>query len=287
MRVAAVCLVALATVSALATGSIPTTCVKPKMLALCIDDGPGTHAVAMLDTLKKLGIQATFHVTTLNMLDPNVRALIKRTAADGHLVGLRTEAKWNLMSMSDDQIKSGLVRQANLLATIIGYTPRFVRLPYNGFDDRVVKAVQSTGLVITSHSLDPRDYNNKAEEIVNTFHLAFQLALQGQPHISVQHDSEQQSVAALPAIKKMASSYGYKFVTLDECLNMGDARSNKEQLVGGDDPMDFSGMVGDSDSAPTIAGRIPGMSEQSSGALRAAALPAMAVAVVAAFMFAF
>lgn len=225
-------------------------CVSSGTYAMTWDDGPAQFTGQLLDTLRSKNVKATFHVTTQYLTDPNVQSMIQRIARDGHLIGLRAEASWNLMNMTDDQITSGIARQANVLANFIGYTPKFIRLAYKGYDDRVLRAVESTGLIATTHNLETYDYNNDGGKIYEAVDLNLSLRAKGSgSFISIQHDGVQQSVAITGRQIERIKQAGYKFVTLDECLGLSDQKKNKEPLKGGNDSIDFGTL-----SAPIEAG---------------------------------
>lgn len=209
-------------------------CNAAGMMALTFDDGPASYTSQLLDILKSKGVRATFHLTTKHLTDPAVQASIGAISAAGHLIGLRTESDWDLLKMSDEQIRSSIARQANVMASFIGYYPKFVRLPYGGYDDRVLKAVESTGAVVTTHNLETYDYTNDGNRVVNAVQLATSLLAPGAgSFIVVQHDGVQQSVAVTGKVVEIASKAAYKLVTLDACLGMGDMTKNKVALKGG------------------------------------------------------
>lgn len=218
---------------------------------MTFDDGPTSYTPQLLDILNQKGIKATFHLTTKFLTDPAVQSMVQRIASSGHLIGLRTEASWNLLTMSDDQIRSSIARQANVMASFIGYFPKFIRLPYNGYDERVLRAVESTGAVVTTHNLESYDYTNDGNRVLNAFQLAVGLAGNQGNFISLQHDSIQSSVAATPKIIDNIKANGYKFVTLDNCLGMGEMTKNKTPLKGGNGPAAPIGMGGSSPLVPS------------------------------------
>lgn len=238
----------IALVASSAQGLIQTRCTQRGMYAMTWDDGPAQYTEQLLNTLDSKNVKVTFHITTKYLTDPNIQSIIQRIAKAGHLIGLRTEADWDLFNMSDDQIRAGVARQANVLASFIGYTPGLIRLPYNKFDDRVVKAIESTGLVISSFNVETYDYTGSHDRIVKSIQLSLSLTGKGAgSFISIQHDGVQQSVGATAKIIDLVKSYGYKFVKLDECLGLGDMTKNKEPLKGADDsialdPMDSGSM---------------------------------------------
>jgi len=240
------------------------------VVALSFDDGPSDHTMELLDILKNKGVKVTFHLTTQYLTDPNVQSTIQRIASDGHLVGLRTEPSWDLLSMSDEQIKASIARQANVMAEFLGYYPKFVRLPYKKYDSRVQAAVESTGAIITVHNLETYDYTGDANRINKAYQVSLKLAGPGAgSFISVQHDGVQASVASTPAIIDDIKKMGYKVIKLDECLGMGDLTKNKKPLDGGDGeaaPMEIDSADAPlSVGKPSSGGKIGGGSDSKGG----------------------
>jgi peptidoglycan/xylan/chitin deacetylase (PgdA/CDA1 family) len=201
-------------------------CQSPGMFAMCWDDGPTQNALDAVQRLSEAGVRATFHLTTQYFTDPKVVSIVKKIAAAGHVIGLRVDPSWNLKSMSDSQIRSGIVAQGKVLEDIIGYTPRYIRVSYNDYDDRIVNAIESTGFKITTHNLDVYDYQKTSIEIVKSVKMTLDLAFDQRSVITVQHDGSYQSVVAIPEIVNVAQSKGYRFVTLDECLGDSDVRQD-------------------------------------------------------------
>lgn len=234
MKVASLVALLSAYFASQAAANVIDRCNAAGMMALTFDDGPAQYTGQLLDTLKSKGIRATFHLTTKYLTDPSVQASIQAISSAGHLIGLRTESDWDLMKMSDEQIRSSIARQANVMASFIGYYPKFVRLPYGGYDARVLAAVEATGAVVTTHNLETYDYTNDGNRVVNAVQLATSLLAPGSgSFIVVQHDGVQQSVAVAGKVIETATSAGYKLVTLDACLGMGDMTKNKSALKGG------------------------------------------------------
>lgn len=238
-------------------------CKTAGMIALTFDDGPSENTIELLDLLQSKGVRATFHLTTQHLTDPAVQDSLFEITSAGHLIGLRTETRWDLLKMSDKQIRTEFARHANIMASFIGYYPKFVRLPYGGYDDRVLKAVESTGAVVTTHNLETYDYTNDGNRVVNAVQLATSLLAPGAgSFIVVQHDGVQQSVAVSGKVIEVAQKAAYKLVTLDACLGMGDMTKNKVALKGG------NGTGGALPMGPGAAGgKIPGGSSGPSGSL--------------------
>lgn len=248
--------------STMVEAKIRNQCVSRGMFAMNWDDGPSQNTMQLLGILRDNDVKATFHVTTKYITDPNIQGAIQSIAREGHLLGLRAEPSWNLFSMTDEQIAAGIVRQANVLGSFIGYVPKFIRLAYNGYDDRVLRAVESTGMIATSHNLETYDYGNDSQKIFNAVNLPLSLqARGGGSFIAIQHDAVSQSVGAAAKIIKLVKGSGYKFVKMDECLGLGDMTQNKEALKGGNDDVTMGDLSQDQQSflaGPSFEGGMMG-----------------------------
>jgi len=202
-----------------ANAAVMNTCVSAGMFAMTFDDGPAQYTNQLLDTLASKNVKVTFHFVTQYLTDPTVLATIQRASSEGHYIGLRSETTWNLMSMSSDEITSECKRTASVMSEFTGVTPKVIRLPYKGFDDRVRLAVEAAGLTITEQSMDSYDSTGDSTKIYNAFKIALSLYADGKgKFISIQHDGVQGSVSAAPQIIDLILSKGYRLVKLDECV---------------------------------------------------------------------
>lgn len=214
--------------------AIVNRCQSNGVVALTFDDGPADYTGQLLNHLADKKVKATFHLTTQYLTDPSVQATIQRIAAEGHLVGLRTEPSWDLFQMSDDQIKASISRQANVMADFLGYYPKFIRLPYKKYDDRILNAIESTGAIVTVHNLETYDYTGDTTRILKAYQVSLNLAGKGAGNfISVQHDGVAASVSVVPQVIDLIRNLSYKIIKLDECLGLGDLTKNKKALEGG------------------------------------------------------
>lgn len=241
--------------------AIRNRCQANGVVALTFDDGPADYTGQLLNSLSDKKVKATFHLTTQYLTDPNVQETIQRIAGDGHLVGLRTEPSWDLFQMSDDQIKASIARQSQVMAEFLGYQPILIRLPYKKYDDRVLRAIESTGAVVTVHNLETYDYTGDTNRILKAYQVSLNLAGKGAgSFISVQHDGVSASVSVVPQVIDLVRNLNYKLIKLDECLGLGDLTKNKKALDGGDG--DFVPMEIDSSSS---SGGLPLPSSSSGG----------------------
>lgn len=248
-------LLASAILFAAVSANVINKCSSNGLFALTIDDGPADFTNKLLGILDAKKIKATFHLSTQHLTDPTIQSLLKRISSAGHLIGIRTEPEWDLLKMSDDQLRSAVARQSEIMRQFIGYYPKLLRLPYRKYDDRVLKALESAGAIITTHNLESYDYTDNAKRIVSAFKLAMGLkSASSASFISIQHDSSKNSVASTPEIIDAIKASGYKLVKLDECIGVGDLTKNKTPLKGGKDGGGSIPTLDVSDNSPSSAG---------------------------------
>ena len=242
--------------------NVISSCSQNGLFAMTWDDGASDNIPKLLPILAAKNAKVTFHITTVNLTDPTVQGYVQKIVAGGHLIGIRTEANWDLAKMSSDQLKSAIARQSAILSQFCGYYPKAVRVPYDmSKNAKVVGDIESTGAVVTIQSLD--SYDASAPD-VNKIKSAFRLGLSLKPAssysiISVQHDAVNASIQATSDIIDNIKKAGYKLVTLDQCLGKGDWKKNKTALKGG--------KGGDAGDLPTLdgsAGSVGGGSGSSS-----------------------
>lgn len=217
-----ICIIASAIIAS-TQAAIINKCVNKGMLALTFDNGPADFSGAILDELAKNNVTAAFHVQTNYFTDPTVVARVKRIAAEGHLIGIAGNPNTDYRTVSTTDIVNDFNRAATVIASLTGYWPKVVRMPFNKFDNRVVGALEGAGFYVTQHNLDSFDYTvPDSEKIYSAFQLSFALHADGEGNfIALQHDAVEGNIKALPDIVDLAISKKYKIVRLDQCIGVG------------------------------------------------------------------
>lgn len=234
-------LLLVAAVLASVEAKIYQQCTRDGMFALTFDEGPGPSTRKLLQVLDEKDVKVTFHFSMQNIMDPNVQSLIATCAKKGHMIGLRTSVDPN---MDPQAAKAFIARQANVLGNFIGYTPKFLRLPYGKSSDKVAALCEQMGMVVTSFNIETYDYNKSGSQVLGAIKLALSLKGRGSgSFISVQRDAVQSSVAVTGDMISAIKAAGYKIVTLDQCLGLGDVTKNTKKYEGGDgDAGDMAGL---------------------------------------------
>ena len=123
--------------------------------AITFDDGPGAHTGALLDTLKGLGVKATFFV-----LGEHVRRypdLIRRMVAEGHEVENHSWDHPDMRKLDEAQRQKEMEDTVALLKTL-GVTPHYFRPPYGSYDPALVAQARQDGMEVVLWTHDSVDW---------------------------------------------------------------------------------------------------------------------------------
>ncbi|EPZ32702.1 glycoside hydrolase/deacetylase [Rozella allomycis CSF55] len=198
-------------------------CVTPGDFALTFDNGPSANTDSLLLKLRDSGLKATFHIVASYTKDPVFQMKTKNIAAEGHVIGIRAEPSWNLLTMSDADVRANFAAATAQIKALTNLSPKFVRLPVGGYTAQTVSVLESMGYVVSEASLDSMDYmpNITASNVLNTFQTAVnQSAGFKTSYISVQNEPVMASVEAVPSIISFLKGAGNNLVTLDKCLQI-------------------------------------------------------------------
>lgn len=202
------CAMALAAVPATAGEHCPSGPV-----ALTFDDGPGVHTPAVLDTLAARHVVATFFPTG-SLVDRSPH-LVRRAAADGHVVANHTYGHEDLTRLSDSQIHSTVIRTTQAIQRAGVRPAPLVRPPYGATSARVHAALRAAGYVQAMWTIDPQDWRgHSADTIASTV-----LGRMTPGAVVVMHDGSSRTpntIAALPRIIDEGRARGFCFGVLDD-----------------------------------------------------------------------
>ncbi|MCC9307773.1 polysaccharide deacetylase family protein [Kitasatospora sp. RB6PN24] len=197
----------------------------PDVMALTFDDGPSPqYTPKVLDVLREHGVKATFFVCGDNIGQyPDV---IRRMAAEGHVIGNHTWSHPNLNELSADDIRDQIQRTQDAVTKACGRTPVLFRAPYGNFSDTTLAVCADLGLRPISWSVDPEDWANPGTETI----IDRVLAGAATGAIVLEHDGTEggdddpapgsggdrsQTVAALSSYLPKLLADGYTFTTPD------------------------------------------------------------------------
>jgi peptidoglycan-N-acetylglucosamine deacetylase len=124
---------------------------KERILYLTFDDGPSKYTGQLLDTLKVLGVKATFFV-----LGDNVRKnpeAFKRIIKGGHSVGNHTYDHKHFKNLSDAEILEEFKLTDEELKKF-NITTKLVRIPWGNISDKQIALLSNRRIVSWSVNTD-------------------------------------------------------------------------------------------------------------------------------------
>ncbi|CAM3721442.1 peptidoglycan-N-acetylglucosamine deacetylase [Cytobacillus oceanisediminis] len=193
-------------------------------VALTFDDGPDfVHTPLILDKLKKYGVKATFFLLGENVEKyPDV---VKRMAAEGHVVGNHSYDHPNFVKVSNEEYHDQILKTGEMIQKLTGYFPKFIRPPYGSINEEKLKWATEQRFMIIQWSIDTLDWKGTSAEAisVNIFANAFPGSIILQ-HSAPSEAKLQGSVEALELIIPQLQSKGARFVTLPEMFSTSKER---------------------------------------------------------------
>lgn len=148
-----------------------------RKVILTFDDGPHPKTTPkILDILKKRNLKAIFFV--LGLQAEKYPQLLKQIALDGHEIGNHSYNHKNLAQLSEELVRQQIDRTNNLISSITGNKPRFLRPPYGALNKQLLRICQSENMNIMLWTIDPKDWQNKNEAMI-LHNLNRQLGLNG------------------------------------------------------------------------------------------------------------
>ena|SRR5258708_1069663 len=178
----------------------------PKIAYLTFDDGTNTiYHPMILDILKQYNVKATFFLIGQNV--QRAPDIVKRTLAEGHVIGDHTFTHSFLPSLSPSDILSEIKGGQNALIPFNQNPVILFRPPFGGTNKIVAADAAQLGMKQILWDVDPRDWSEPpVRELVNrvvshTFPGA----------IILLHSNHITTVRALPTIIQDLQAKGYSF----------------------------------------------------------------------------
>jgi peptidoglycan/xylan/chitin deacetylase (PgdA/CDA1 family) len=126
-------------------GTALTAPPRPGEIALTFDDGPNPEwTPRLLDILAKHDLKATFFM--LGKFASVQSELVRRVAAEGHLVGDHSWSHPKLSTCQAERIREELKRTKDTLEQMIGSTVKFFRPPFGARRPAVFRIARELGL---------------------------------------------------------------------------------------------------------------------------------------------
>jgi peptidoglycan/xylan/chitin deacetylase (PgdA/CDA1 family) len=139
-------------------------------LALTFDDGPNPKwTPRLLDVLGEQGVKATFFM--LGGRAQTEPALVRRIAAEGHLIGNHSWSHPNLALTAASKVREELARTSETLEQVTGERVRYFRPPFGARRPAVFRIARELGLRVVTWNAMTSDWSETsadriAEELV-------------------------------------------------------------------------------------------------------------------------
>ena len=180
-----------------------------RVVALTFDDGPGPYTPAVLSTLERYRVPATFFEIGRNVAQ--YPQYTRQLAAAGYGVQNHTWSHPDLATLPVSQYPYQIDQTQNEIRSLTGRTPSCVRPPYNDWNSTVLSQIAQRGLTTMSYSVDPKDWT-----LPGTQTIVSRVVSAAFPGAVVDlHDAggnRQETVDALPGIITGLRARGYSFV---------------------------------------------------------------------------
>ena len=135
---------------------------EDKNIYLTFDLGyEGGYTAKILDDLKEKNVKATFFITAhyLNTASD----LVKRMIDEGHIVGNHTVNHKSMPDLSDEELKTELMKLNQTLYEKFGYEMKYMRPPKGEFSERTLSLTDSLGFKTVMWSFAYVDWNDDSQ----------------------------------------------------------------------------------------------------------------------------
>lgn len=175
-------------------------------LAITFDDGPSVCTEELLNGLKERNVKATFFLIGENAeIYPEI---VKREAAEGHLVGNHTYSHVEITRLSEVKAREEIEKTNAILEELTQQKTEYVRPPFGIWEEKL----EDLEMVSVMWTIDPLDWTTKnTDEIVNRV-----VTKAKENDIILLHDCYPSSVQAALRIIDLLKNEGFEFVTVDE-----------------------------------------------------------------------
>ncbi|RKT08093.1 peptidoglycan/xylan/chitin deacetylase (PgdA/CDA1 family) [Streptomyces sp. 3211.6] len=128
-----------------------------KAMLLTFDDGPDPrYTPAILDTLRRYGVRAMFFVCG-EMATDN-RDLLRRMAAEGHVIGNHTWTHPQIPQLSRSALESEIGRTSEVVEQAVGQPPLWFRAPYGAWNRAAFEIGADLGMEPLAWTVDSLDW---------------------------------------------------------------------------------------------------------------------------------
>jgi peptidoglycan/xylan/chitin deacetylase (PgdA/CDA1 family) len=180
-----------------------------KKVYITFDDGPHSITPAVLDTLKKHSLRATFFLSGKNI--PGREEIVKRISDEGHSIGIHAFNHSRMLALSKDQTQKEIQQTTQLLSALISQKIRLFRPPFGFFSWNTIAAAKEMGFFLIMWSCLTGDFYDWTTEKISE--NALKNITDGSILVFHDNDLTQNKIISvlddvLPKIKKLGFEFG-------------------------------------------------------------------------------
>jgi len=185
-----------------------------KKVAISFDACWGSERTdAILDTLDKNGVKATFFVVNIWLEDYPDKA--KEVAERGHEIGLHSTTHPHFTRLSKEQMKEELLKNKEMVKKVTGYDAKVFRPPFGDYNNEVIKTAKELGLTTIQWSVDSLDWkeNLSSQDISKRI-----LERVEKGSIILMHNDGQHTPDVIKTVLPELKRQGYSIVPVSDLL---------------------------------------------------------------------
>ncbi len=186
---------------------------EEKLIALTFDAAWGADKTqGILDIMQQFGAKGTFFL--VGFWIDKYADQTKAIADAGFEIGNHSRNHLNMPKLSDGEIKAEIEYVNDKVFALTGKRPTYFRAPFGDYNDRLVTAVESMGMVEVQWSIDSLDWKGLSAKQI--YDRIMPKAKSGD--IVLFHNNSDHVLDALPTVLTALKSRGFRFVTLSELV---------------------------------------------------------------------
>lgn len=202
------------------------------LIALTFDDGPAMTTLPIIEALETNRAAATFFVNGIHLTKyPEIAAYAARAGCE---IGNHTTSHLHLPELGYEEIVTQTEGTSELIVSVTGKAPAFMRPPYGEYNEAVKRAARSCGLTLINWSIDPVDWDTD-DPVVTRERILNELK---DGAVVLCHDRMPCEAELMPRLIPELLGYGYKLVTVSRLFEAkgvrpapGELYLNPEMLI--------------------------------------------------------
>ena len=186
---------------------------EEKVVAISFDAAWGADKTRkIVETLKERGLKATFFL--VGFWVDAYKEEVAFLADSGMEIGNHSKTHLHMSTLSGSKLREEVEYVNGAVRNLTGVTPKVFRAPFGEYDDKLLTAVESAGMIPVQWDVDSLDWKGiSAEEIVRRV-----TGKVTNGSIILCHNNSDHILEALPVILDELTAKGYRFVTMSELL---------------------------------------------------------------------